>query len=490
MRSWTFPIALDATSHTPIFAQIALAIANDIARGRLKKGDSLPGTRTLAETLGVHRTTVTAAYAELDAQGWVATRRGSSTFVATDSPDMRPRRFSKKEALQQGGVAARTGFALEPTSFPLRRVPNPPPGALAMWGGTPDLRLVPVELLARAYRRAARDRGGKLLGYCEHGRGHDRLRDALATMVSTARGITAERENVMVTRGSQMALDLVTRVLVRPGDVVAVESPGYQFAFALFSRAGARVLPIRVDEHGLDVDELARHAAQSRVRFVYVTPHHQFPTTTVLSPTRRLALLELARKHGMAIVEDDYDQEFHYDGRPVLPLASADAHGHVIYLGTLSKILAPGLRLGFVVAPEPLVARLAEEREIIDRQGDMVLESAVAELLEEGEVQRHVRRMRRAYRARRDALCEAVDKHLSSVVRYERPRGGLALWCTVSPDVDADQWLERARAKGVHFQTGREFTLDASPAPHVRFGYAMLHERELTTAVRRMAQAL
>ncbi|WP_394846552.1 PLP-dependent aminotransferase family protein [Pendulispora brunnea] len=487
MRSWTFSVPLDAASPTPLFAQIAQAISDDIARGRLKQGDSLPGTRTLADTLGVHRTTVAAAYAELEAQGWVGTRRGSATFVATASPDAEPRRLTR--ARPSPGVARRAGFPVEAVRERLQDEASPP-GTLELWGGSPDSRLVPVELLARAYRRVARDHGVHLLDYTGESRGQKRLRAAVASMVSTARGIAAGENDVMITRGSQMAIDLVARALVAPGDVVAVESPGYKLAHAVFQRAGARVVPIPVDRDGIDVDELQRQTASARIRLVYVTPHHQYPTTVVLTPTRRLALLELARQHGMAIVEDDYDQEFHYDGRPILPMASADPHGQVIYIGTLAKILAPGLRLGFVIAPEPVLARMAYERELIDRQGDGVLECAVAELLEEGEIQRHVRRMRRIYQARRDALCEAIDKHLAGAISYVKPPGGMALWTRAAGDVDVDRWQRRALEKGVHFQTGRQFFLDGARAPYARFGYAMLNERELLTAVRRLAQAL
>ncbi|WP_394836125.1 PLP-dependent aminotransferase family protein [Pendulispora rubella] len=488
MRSWTFSVPLEAASRTPLFAQIAQAISDDIARGRLKQGDALPGTRTLAETLGVHRTTVAAAYAELEAQGWVGTRRGSATFVATASPDAEPRRLSR--ARPSPGVPRRAGFPVESIRERPQRDTTPGRDALLLWGGSPDLRLVPVDLLARAYRRAARGHGVHLLDYTGESRGQKRLRAAVAAMIATARGIPAREDDVMITRGSQMAIDLVARALVVPGDVVAVESPGYRLAHAVFRRAGARIVPIPVDRDGIDVGELARQAASMRIRLVYVTPHHQYPTTVVLTPTRRLALLELARQQGMAIVEDDYDQEFHYDGRPVLPMASADPHGQVIYIGTFAKILAPGLRLGFVVAPEPALARMAYERELIDRQGDGVLECAVAELLEEREIQRHARRMRRTYQARRDALCEAIDKHLAGAISYIKPPGGMALWTKVASDVDVDRWQQRAVEKDVHFQTGRHFFLDGARAPYARFGYAMLNERELLTAVRRLAQAL
>jgi GntR family transcriptional regulator/MocR family aminotransferase len=287
-----------------------------------------------------------------------------------------------------------------------------------------------------------------------------------------------------------MALDLVARSLVQRGDVVAVEAIGYAPAFNVFRRAGADVVPIAVDRQGIDVAALASLARRRRVRLVYVTPHHQYPTTVMLAHARRLELLDLAGRERMAIVEDDYDQEFHYDGRPVLPLASDDAHGSVIYIGTLAKVLAPGLRLGFVVAPGQLLERMAAERTLIDRQGDGLLECAVAELLEDGEVQRHVRRARRTYQQRRDAMCRAVDDNFAGILSYQRPAGGLALWAAVAPHVDLERWHARALRRGVSFQVGRQFTFDGSAAQFVRLGYALVDDRELALAMRRLVQAI
>ena len=257
-----------------------------------------------------------------------------------------------------------------------------------------------------------------------------------------------------------------------------------------FRRAGATLVPIPVDRQGLDVTALSAVIRQKPVRAVYVTPHHQYPTTVLLSPTRRLALLELARRERFAIVEDDYDQEFHYDGRPAAPLASRDAGGNVIYVGTLAKILAPGLRLGFVIAPRPLLERMSQERILVDRQGDAALECSIAELLEDGDVQRHVRRTRRIYHARRDALCALVDAELAEVASYVRPAGGLALWAHVDPGIDLEAWQRRAVQRGVYFQIGKQFTLDGSRVPAIRLGYAPLDEKEMAIAVRRMAQSL
>src|SRR5689334_13067961 len=288
MPAHDFPLSLEPGSESPLFVQISAALARDIARGRLRPGDRVPGTRTLAATLGVHRSTVVAAYAELAAQGWVATRPGGATFVSAVSPDVKPRRSSPKAPVRRG-VPAVPGFALHAAGVKALEVPKLPAGGLYLWGGVPDLRLVPVDLLARAYRRVAKRQGRKLFGYSTDSYGHPSLRAAIARMVTEARGVAAAPEAVMITRGSQMALDLVARSLVRPGDVVAVEALGYPNAFRVFERAGATVVPVAVDAHGLDVDALVALTRTQPVRLVYVTPHHQYPTTVTLSATRRLA---------------------------------------------------------------------------------------------------------------------------------------------------------------------------------------------------------
>lgn len=488
MRARAFPIDLDPSDNAPLFVQISSSLARDIARGRLRPGDALPGTRTLAETLGVHRSTVVSAYAELVAQGWVGTRRGGVTFVAAASPDVKPRRVTAKDA--PAGMARTTGFALEDALAGTLKAPKLPSGGLYLWGGVPDLRLVPVDLLARAYRRVAKRHGRTLFGYSTDPFGHETLRAAIARLVTDARGLAAGASDVLITRGSQMALDLTARSLIRPGDVVAVEALGYPNAVNVFRRAGAKIVPIAVDQHGLDVNALVELTRQKTVRLVYVSPHHQYPTTVTLSATRRLALLDLARRERIAILEDDYDQEFHYDGRPVLPLASNDPTGNVIYVGTLAKILAPGLRLAFVVAPPPLLARMASERSLIDRQGDAVLERSIAELIEDGEVERHVRRTRRIYRARRDAFCENLEHELDGVVRFRRPPGGMAIWADVTPEVSVEAWQRRAMERGVFFQIGKQFSLEGSPVQSVRLGFALLDEKEAAAAVRRMAETV
>ena len=484
-RAWPFTLALDRHAPLPPFLQIARALAAEIERGRLRPGDRLPGSRPLAASLDVHRNTVIAALDELLAEGWVETSPGRGTFVARDLPPaVKPGRRSSPRPL----ASMQLPFAMPELTADYRQPPLPR-GALNLSNGAPDVRLVPARLLGRAYRRALSLRAPDLLAYGDAA-GHPALRAALATMLSTTRGLPARADDVVVTRGSQMALTLIARALLRPGDTVAVEHPGYRPAWEAFRAAGATLVPIRVDADGVDVPAIGRLAQTGALRAVYVTPHHQYPTTVTLKAPRRAALLALARKQRFAIIEDDYDHEFHYDGHPVLPLASSDHGGTVIHIGTLSKILAPGLRIGYVVAPGPVVNRIAASRSLLDIQGDLPTEAAVAELIEDGELQRHVARVRRVYQQRRGILSSALRSAFADDVEFTVSPGGMALWVRFHVDVDWEQWVSRGLERGVFWYTGRRYAFDARSTPFARFSFAWLSERELPEAVRRMTAAL
>ncbi len=483
-RNPELTVALDHKSTLPLYLQIAHAVVGDIRRGRLRSGDALPGSRTLAQSLGVHRNTVLAAYTELAVEGWVTPERAGGTFVADDLP-IRGRAASDARS----GVLARLPGYPVGAPLPNDRPPAYRPDRLLLARAIPDVRLLPTAEIVRGYRRVLTRAGTELLTYGDS-RGHVRLRTAIAAMLGAARGIAAPPDAVMITRGSQMALDLTARALVEPGDAVAVEALGQRATWNAFRQAGAELLPIPVDADGLCVDVLERLVARQRVRAVYMTPHTQFPTTVALSDARRDALLALASRHRIAIVEDDYDHEFRYEGRPVFPLASSDPAGVVIYVGTLSKILAPGLRVGFVAAPLAVIERLASLRYASDLQGDLAVECMVAELFETGELGRHVRRMRRAYHARRDALVDALRHELGDALEFTVPARGMALWARVAPDIDIDEWSERAAALGVVFRGGRPYDFADAVVPYTRLGFSFHDERELTDAARRMALAL
>jgi GntR family transcriptional regulator/MocR family aminotransferase len=477
MARWT--LTLEPAGAGPIFLRIARGVMRDIRRGRLAPGQRLPGSRSWARELGFNRNTVVAAIAELEAQGWVRTTQAKGTFVSVELPEALP-------AAPSRGLAP-LGVGLPPApAFLEERPPLPERGQLFLSAGTPDPRLVPVELLARTWRRVVRRGGRRLLEYGDPA-GHLPLRRALAQMVSQLRAVPATAAQVVVTRGSQMGLDLLARATLGPGDTVAVEALGYRPAWDALRLAGARLLPVPVDAEGLQVEALERLLRRTPLRAVYLTPHHQYPSTVTLSAARRLALLQLARRHRVLLIEDDYDHEFHYEGRPVLPLASADEAGVVASLGTLSKVLAPGLRLGFVVAPTLLAERLVRLRAVMDRQGDHPMEATVAELLEEGELQRHVRKMRGVYRARRDALLQALTQQLAGVLTWEVPSGGISVWARLKKPLEVERWLARAQARGVSVNPGARYSFDGHEPGALRLVFARYTPLELARAVEVLA---
>jgi len=483
---WEFALELDRRQGTSLPQQIARAVAAEIQRGRLRPGQRLPGSRTLARTLRVHRHTAVSALEELVAEGWLVSRRASGTFVADALPEQAPTRFARTLAPRRV-VPPRLAVAL--SAAPRPELPATSPARAVLMSGTrPDVRLLPADLIGRAYRRVLRTHGPALLTY-GHPAGLLRLRSGLAAMLSATRALAVDTGAIMVTRGSQMALALTARALIRSGDAVAVEHPGYRPAWEAFRLAGADIMPVPVDENGLDLGALQRLTRERPIRAVYVTPHHQFPTTVTLAASRRRALLQLAAQDGFAVIEDDYDHEFHYGGRPLLPLASVDAAGVVIYIGTLSKVLAPALRLGFVVAPPDLIEQLVAYRSFMDLQGDSVLECAIAELLDDGLIQRHVRKVRRIYRARRDALATALRQGLGDFLTFTAPSGGTAIWVTTRDARTMARWAGRARELGVIFDPGTAFTMDGAPSSGARLGFASLSDDELATAVRRLVTA-
>lgn len=464
------------TENTPLFLRIAHGVMEDVRRGRLRVGQRLPGTRAWAERLGINRNTVIAAVAELEAQGWVESTPTRGTWICAELP-AEPARVPVRRGLPE------LSFDLPPwPSFLEERRFTFDSKTMFLSAGTPDPRLFPVELLARTWRRVVKRRGARLLEYGDPA-GHPALRAALAQMVADVRGVPATAEHVVVTRGSQMALDLVARATLRPGDVVAVEAFGYRPAWDALRLAGATVMSVPVDEEGLDVDALERLVRRRNVRAVYVTPHHQYPTTVTLSASRRLKLLALAATHRFLIIEDDYDHEFHFDGRPVLPLLASDDGGVVVSIGTLSKVLAPGLRLGFLVAPKQLVARVTRLRAAHDRQGDHPMEATIAELLEEGELQRHVRKMRVVYRARRDALVKALSERLADTLEFETPAGGISVWAKVKQRVAFDAWLSAAAARGVVVNAGKVYRFDGKEPQALRLVFARFTETEMKRAI-------
>lgn len=485
LRPWELKIEINRDLDVVIHLQITNKVIEEIQRGRLLPGTVLPGTRLLAKNLNVNRKTVIQAYDELIAQGWLSTEHKRGTFVAPDIPSFKHEQ-SHTQLPQENMRAPQYKMYGEPLIY---EDAIPSDNIINFDDGIPDTRLIPFEIFYRAFRHAliASSRSNRL-AYSDP-RGTFTLRQAIANMVNIERSLNADVENVCIVRGTQMGIFLAARLVSKSGDTVIVENLCYPPARMAFQSTGANVVDAAIDRRGLIPEEVEAICKNGNVRAVYLTAHHQFPTTVMMPADRRLKLLLLAEKYNFVIIEDDYDHEFHFTHRPMMPIASMDYGERVIYVGSMSKVLAPGLRIGYIVAHAEVIDRCAADIMLIDRQGSNVTELAVAELLESGEIKRHIRRTVLVYNERRLLLSKLIKQHLDKYVSFVVPDGGLAMWLTVHDMVDIDALVEEALKYEVRILAGSLFSEGNTKVQGIRLGYGNLNDAELTTGVERLKRA-
>lgn len=460
----------------PLYGQVIRAIIRDIKSGRLAAGMYLPSSRQLATQLGVNRKTVVIAYEELIAQGWLSSAGTRGTIVSPAFP-ANPGKVASAEPLS-GSDASPYYRVLPP---PARAIALPSGQGLKIDEGAPDGRLFPAETLARAYRKAiVRAAAENRLQYRDP-LGSMRLRTAIAEMLRNQRALSITPEEVCITRGSQNALFLTTQILLKPGDTVLVEALTHEPAMAAFRAAGARVVAVPLDTGGIDVEGVEAACRRQSVRAVFLTPHHQFPTTVALRPERRLRILDLARQFGFALIEDDYDHEFHFASQPLLPMAAYSPE-HVIYLGSLSKLLLPTLRIGYIAGPRAIMPALAHAISVADGMGNRLTEDATADLIVGGELQRHVYKVRKIYAERRRQFADSLRTRFGEAVEFDLPDGGLAFWLRF-PGIDLDVAEVRAREAGLRLASSRSFMACDDAPRGLRAGFASLNPTEAQYAV-------
>jgi GntR family transcriptional regulator/MocR family aminotransferase len=475
-----------------LYEQVYESLRAAILEGRLAPGARLPSTRALASDIGVSRTTVLLAYDQLLAEGYVSSRTGSGTFVASELPEPLP-------------IAARPGGA--PADAPPRlsaygeRVRAGAGGAtLPPWRrrpalqfdfryGLPAVEEFPHQVWRRLLARRARAASLSSLQYGSP-EGYGPLRAAIADYLRRSRAVACAPEQVVIVNGSQQALDLAARLLLDPGDTVLIEEPQYQGARKVFLAAGARLVPVPVDAEGLDVAALP--ATTPAPRLAYVTPSHQFPTGAVMSVSRRLSLLAWAAAAGAYVLEDDYDSEFRYEGRPVEAVQGLDRAGRVIYVGTLSKVLFPALRIGYLVLPPPLVEPFAMAKWLNDRHTATLEQQALADFISEGHFERHLRRSRTRNAALRTALLEALDEGFGDRIEISGANAGvhLLVWLRDADPGDVPALVERAGRAGVGIYSVAPYFAGAPPRAGLLLGYASMTERSIRAGVRKLAEAI
>lgn len=465
----------------PRYAQITRALSAAIQDGRLKPGARLPSTRTLAEDLGCARNVVLLAYEQLLLEGYLATRHGGGTYVALDLATA-----ERWPATARGGRPVRLSVSGQRMANAADRAR----GILPMRSSAPIDFIYgvcqPDDRTVVALRTAfAASLRGRTFAYASPG-GDKALREALASRLLGARGIRRDAGRIVVTSGAQQAVDICARLLLDPGDRVVIEDPGYSSAQAIFEAAGATVMRVPVDRHGLDVSQLP--TGRRRVRLIYVTPSHQFPTGAVLPIARRYALLEWARNHGAYVIEDDYDGEFRYTGRPIEAVAALDGDGPVIYCGTFAKALFPAMRLAFLSLPPELVTPVRQAKWIADSGSSLLLQRTVAHLMESGAYERHIRRMTRRYRARRDVLLDAVQTHFGNEATVDGSGAGLhvVVWLPALRPARVPDLITRCAARGVAVYSLAPHATTPTRAGLV-LGYGMLEPEQIRNGIRCLA---
>jgi len=459
--------------------QIHAQLKARILQGRLAASLRLPTTRELAQALGVSRNTVVRAYEQLLSEACIESRPGAGTFV---TPVQAKPGAAPVSLAQPQGPDTALWLRLETWQ------PNPMHGGpvRAFRHGVPALDLFPFEVWSRLHARFWRRHQQQTLGYSDPA-GDARLRELIATYLNSSRGMRCEASQVLVTTGSQQAISLCALALLRPGDRVAVETPGYRAAAAALALTGAELIGVPVDAQGLRLPALLSLGA---FRLAYVTPSHQFPSGAVMSLQRRLDLLAWAQAQNAFVLEDDYDGEYRYSGAPLQPLAALDAQARVLYIGTFSKLMFPGLRLGYLVAPRAWLPVLAKLRSALDRHAPIADQVVMADFMAEGHFGRHVRRMRRVSRARRDALHEAWDSHFGARLPLPASEAGLHA-CLPLDSLALEQSLaDSALAHGI--EVGRLSQIGANTAapvkPGLMLGFASVPPEAIAAAVATLAQ--
>jgi GntR family transcriptional regulator / MocR family aminotransferase len=474
-------INLNKTDSTPLYLQITNGFIQAIRNGQLPKGLKLAGTRDLAQSLQVHRRTMQTALDELEAQGWLTILARKGTFIAQKLPEFRP--ISLQIQAETKHYPALTHFEILPKSSAYFPSPDAQQnGQLLLMEGFPDIRLSPLSNLMREIRSI--EKRAIYRKYFQYGnpQGTLHLRGTFAQFLGETRGLNITPDNILITRGAQMGIYIAAQLLIKSGDVVVVGNPSYITATSTFEQAGAKILRIPVDEFGIQVEGIeAICQAKKKIRAVYVIPHHHQPTTVTLTLERRLKLLNLAEKYHFAIIEDDYDYDFHYSTSPMMPMASLDRCGSVIYIGTLSKTLAPSIRLGFIVAPANLIKSATQIRRNIDLQGDSILEIAMAELYKNGTIQSYIKKIVKVYHHRRDHFCQLLKTELGDAVSFKIPDGGMAVW-TKFNDVNMTEIVQEAATKGVMILDGSVYNT-AQSQNATRLGFAALNEAEQERAI-------
>jgi len=483
---FTKVILIDKKVSQPLYIQVSQQIINVIQRNYFSKGTMLPGTRLLSKLLKVHRNTAVAIYNELASQGWVEIIPNKGTFVL-ETPRKRIKMKASSEKINQVyAYANTTGFPFQ-KSFHLASTTQISHAKFVINDGKPDLRLHPVNEFNRWYSAAMKRKTLPKKWDKKNEFSSSLFQSELCNYLNTTRGFRILPENILNTRSTEMSLYIVSQLLIKQNDLVLVGNLSNYASNMIFHEAGANMKTIPVDNDGLDISYIKKNFENKQIRCVYICANRDYPTTVKLSAERRLQLLQLAKEYEFAIIEDDYDFDFQFDGNSILPLASADANGMVIYLGKLGQSLFPSFQTGFVVAPENLISEAKNYLRLLDSQGDLIQEQMLSELIHEGEIVRLMKKNGIVYKKRQEAFCKQLEIYFKNIVSWEKPTGGLAIWLLFQTKISLLQLAEEAEKQDLFLP--KTILYQDKNTCAIRFGFGHLNEEEIEIVIIKLKNA-
>ncbi|RAJ12129.1 aminotransferase-like domain-containing protein [Olleya aquimaris] len=479
-------IHFEKSLNTYIYIQIAQQICNAIQRGYIPEGTALPGTRKLSELLSINRNTAVAVYDELASQGWVDIVANKGTFVL--KPEQKTAAI---KATSQGFDKLKTypktsGFSFQ-SSFNLASTEEFSVSKYVINDGQPDLRLHPTHQFSKWYS-ASMKRGSLISKWNQtQEQSYKTFSTQLCNYLNATRGFHIKPENILSTRSTEMSLYIISQLLIQKNDIVLVGHLSHYKSNMIFQQAGATIQTIPVDDHGIDVDFIEKNYTKNSIRAVYVCAHRQYPTTVTLIAERRLKLLQLAKAYNFAIIEDDFDYDFQFNGSAMLPMASADGHGVVIYLGRLGQSFFPSFQIGFVVAPENIINEAKNYLQILDKQGDLIQKQILSELIDEGEIHRLIKKNITIYKQRRDVLCDCLSTHFKNEATWQVPDGGLAIWLNFNSNLSLIKLAEKAKVYDLFLP--KTILYQSKTICAIRLGFGHLNKDEIENVVTILKQA-
>lgn len=483
-------IPIDRQSDVPLYKQIKDFLQQGIVSGSLAADTRLPASRQLAQDLGVNRITVENAYAELEAEGLVFSRLGSGTYVLAPDPLLA---LPKNNAdapwpLWQQSVLAQDKVTRSKSSD-IKRDTAPQPQLISFASGIGDANLFPAEDIRKALQSVMRRDGIAALDYGERS-GYGPLRASIAHILAS-QGIQTQPENILITAGSQQALSLVSQLLLNPGDVILVESPTYSGALDLFHALGFKIVGIPVDAQGMQVEGLEKLLQQHHPKLIYTIPNFHNPTGTCLTTARRRQLLVLSDRYNIPIIEDDFVGDLRYEGHSQPALKALDPGGCVIYISTFSKMLMPGLRVGFIAADGPVYEFLVNFKRIHDVATSALVQRALEAYVTVGRYQTHLRRSCQTFRKRRDVMVASIQRYLPAGTRFDTPQGGLFIWMQLPRNLSSEELLPIAWEEGVDFSPGKPFFPDGIQGNSwLRLNFVAQEPGQIEEGIKRLGKAI